>query len=65
MSKPIKRGQKTKFFRLCEGASMYGMSENSFAKLVKEAGARYEVHRMVLVNQEILDQYLESCRVVE
>lgn len=65
MSKPIKRGQRGKFFRLCEGPAMYGMSENTFAKLVKEAGARYEVNRMVLINQEILDQYLETFRIAE
>jgi len=65
MSKSIVRENKAKFFRLCEGPSMYGMSENTFAKLVRDAGARYEVNKMVLINREILDQYLETFRIAE
>ena len=32
-------------------------------KLAKEAGATYKIDKLVLVNTEILDKYLESFRV--
>ncbi len=65
MRKKVKQADEKKFFRLSEGPAMYGMCENTFAKLVKESGARYEVGtRMVLVNRQEFEEYLESFRVV-
>ena len=65
MSKKVKQVDEKKFFRLNEGPAMYGMCENTFAKLVKESGARYEIGtRMVLVNKKEFDEFLESFRVV-
>ena len=42
---------------------MYSMSKNTFMKLAHDAQAIYKVNRMVLVNTEILDEYLESFRL--
>ena len=61
---PIKKVNENKFVRLNEGAKMYGMCENSFSELVRNAKAGYKINRMVLVNLEILDEYLEGFRVV-
>lgn len=51
-----------KFVRYNEGAQLYSMGLHSFQELAKEAGAIYHVKRMVLVNTNIIDQYLESFR---
>lgn len=64
MSKEIKKVNERDFFRLKDGPDMYCMSENTFAKLAKDSGARYEVGRVVLINKAVFNQYLESFRVV-
>ncbi len=57
----MERKQK-KYVRYKEGAELYSMSLSTFMRLAKEAGAIYKVKKMVLVNCEILDQYLELFR---
>ena len=57
--KMIQYGRK-KFVRYDEGAKMYSMGLHSFQELAKEAGAVYHIKRIVLVNTEILDEYLEA-----
>ena len=54
-----------KFVRYSEGAELYGMCQKKFTRLAKDAKATYKVNRLVLVNTEVLDQYLESFRIVE
>ncbi|MCR4687851.1 MAG: hypothetical protein K5659_09800 [Lachnospiraceae bacterium] len=54
----VKSGQK-KFVRYSEGAILYSMGLHTFQELAKDAGAVYHVKRMVLVNTEKVDQYLE------
>ena len=49
-----------KFIRYSEGAQVYGMCEREFIKLAQEAKAVYKRNRMVLVNLEILDEYITS-----
>ena len=49
-----------KFVRYKEGAEWYSMGLHSFIDIAKEAGATYHVKSMVLVNTEILDEYLEN-----
>ena len=44
---------------------MYGMSEKKFSRMAKEAKATYKLNRMVLVNLDIFDKYLETFRIVE
>ena len=36
------------------------MSQKRFEKLAKEANAIYKLNRMVLVNMDIIDEYLET-----
>ena len=52
-------GGKKKWVRYDEGAVMYSMGIHSFEKLAKEAKAVYRVNRIVLVNTEKVDEYME------
>ena len=54
----VRSGQK-KFVRYTEGAALYSMGLHTFQELAKEAGAVYHIKRLVLVNTEKVDQYLE------
>lgn len=53
-----------KFVRYKEGAEMYSMCQSKFEQIAKEAKATYKVGKIVLVNTEILDKYLELYRLV-
>lgn len=53
----------TKFVRYRTGADMYDMSERQFKELAKDAGAIYKINRMVLVELERVDHYLECFRL--
>ena len=55
----LKYGKK-KFVRYEEGAKLYSMGLHSFQELAKEAGAVYHVKRIVLVNTEVIDAYMEN-----
>ena len=57
----IIRNQKIakKFVRYGEGAQLYSMSQSTFEKLAKEAKAIYKYNKLVLVNTEKIDEYLE------
>lgn len=61
IEKNIACGRK-KFVRYEEGAKLYSMGIHTFENLAKEAGAIYRVKRIVLVNTERLDEYLENFR---
>ena len=52
-----------KFVRYKEGTAMYGMGISKFQELAKEAHATYKIKQLVLVNIEILAEYLELFRV--
>lgn len=54
-----------KFVRYKDGSKLYSMSLSQFEKIAKEAKAVYKVNKMVLVNIEILDKYLELYRLEE
>ena len=54
----VRSGQK-KYVRYKEGAVLYSMGLHMFQEVAKEAGAVYHVKRLVLVNTEKVDQYLE------
>ena len=54
----VRSGQK-KYVRYKEGAVLYSMGLHTFQVVAKEAGAVYHVKRLVLVNTEKVDQYLE------
>ena len=51
-----------KFVRYREGAEKYSMGLNKFQELAKEAGATYKIDKIVLVNCEIFEKFLESFR---
>lgn len=51
---------KKKFVRYEEGAELYSMSIQTFKKLAKEAKAVYKIRRIVLVNLEKFEEYLEA-----
>ena len=55
------KGRK-KFVRYEEGAQLYSMGLHTFQELAKDAKAVYHVKRVVLVNTEIVDEYLENFR---
>ena len=56
---------RKKFVRYKDGAILYSMCQKQFESLAREAQAIYKVNKMVLVNTEILDKYLESFHVME
>lgn len=54
----VKNGRK-KWVRYDEGAELYSMGIHSFMNLAKKAHATYHINRIVLVNTDKLDEYLE------
>lgn len=56
------REKRKKYVRYEEGAQLYSMGLHTFQQLAKEAGAIYRIKRVVLVNLDILDEYMEAFR---
>ena len=54
---------KKRLVRYKEGAEMYSMGMNQFQTLAKDAGAVLKIDRMVLVDLDVFERYLESFRV--
>ena len=63
MQRATKKVDKKRLVRYKEGAEMYSMGMNKFQTLAKDAGAILKIDRMVLVDLDIFDQYLETFRV--
>ena len=63
MQRATKKVEKKRLVRYKEGAEMYSMEMNKFQTLAKDAGAILKIDRMVLVDLDIFDQYLETFRV--
>ena len=61
LEKLVKGGRK-KFVRYEEGAMLYSMGIHTFQQLAKDARAAYHVKRIVLVNLDLIDEYLEAFR---
>ena len=59
--KMLQYGRK-KFVRYDEGAKIYSMGLHSFQNLAKDAGAVYKIKGVVLVNTQVVDEYLETFR---
>lgn len=57
------RINRKKFVRYKEGAEIYSMCQSKFEQLAKDAKAIYKVDKLVLVNCEIFEEYLETFRV--
>ena len=54
---------KKRLVRYKEGSQMYSMGMNKFQALAKDAGATLKIDRLVLVDLDVFDEYLESFRV--
>ena len=61
LEKMLQYGRK-KFVRYDEGAKIYSMGLHSFQNLAKDAGAVYKIKGVVLVNTQVVDEYLETFR---
>lgn len=61
LRKLYKDGRK-KFVRVDEGAALYSMGVHAFRDLADEAKAVYHLKKTVLVNTDIIDEYLEVFR---
>ena len=48
-----------------DGAEIYSMCQSKFERMAREAKATYKLDKLVLVNTEIFEKYLETFRVVE
>ena len=51
-----------KFVRYEEGARKYSMGLSKFQSLAREAKATYKVDKLVLVNCDLFEKYLETFR---
>ena len=56
--------EEKKFVRYKEGAEKYSLGLTKFQQLAREAGATYKIDKVVLVNCEIFERYLETFREV-
>ena len=63
MDSRTKKTNNKRFVRYPEGAEMYSMSLSKFQQLAKDAKARYKMNRLVLVNLDILEEYLETFHI--
>lgn len=59
MQRTSKKLEKKRLVRYKEGAEIYSMGMNKFQALAKDAGAILKIDRMVLVDLDTFDQYLE------
>ncbi len=54
-----------KFVRYKEGAELYSIGLNKFMEMAREATATYKLDKVVLVNCELFEQYLEGFRIMD
>lgn len=54
---------KKRFVRYKEGAELYSMCQSKFEQMEKDAGAVYKLNKLVLVNCDIFEEYLETFRI--
>lgn len=52
-----------RFVRYKEGAELYSMSQSKFERIAKDAEATYKLDKVVLVNCDIFEEYLETFRI--
>lgn len=57
------RTNRKKFVRYKEGAELYSISQSKFERLARDAKATYKIDKVVLVNCELFEKYLESFRI--
>lgn len=54
-----------RFVRYAEGAELYSMSTSKFMQIAKDCHACYKLNQMVLVSLDVIDEYLETFRIVD
>ena len=59
------KNRMKKLVRYKEGAEMYSMCQSKFERMAKDAKATYKLDKLVLVNTELFEKYLETFRIVE
>lgn len=52
-----------RFVRYKEGAELYSMSQSKFERMAKDAEATYKLDKVVLVNCDLFEEYLETFRI--
>lgn len=57
------KSDRKRFVRYKEGAEMYSMCQSKFEQMAKDAKAIYKVDKLVLVNCDIFEKYLETFRL--
>lgn len=57
------KASRKKFVRYKEGAELYSICQSKFEQLAKDAKAVYKVNKVVLVNCELFEKYLETFRL--
>ena len=55
-------GKRRRFVRLAQGAELYSMGLSSFRNIAREANATYRIRKIVLVDLDQIDAYLETFR---
>ena len=55
--------KEKRFARYKDGAELYSMSIKTFTNLAKEAKAIYKINKLVLVNLDLFDSFLEDYRI--
>ncbi len=59
----LKHIDRKRFVRYKEGAEIYSMCQSKFEQMAKDAKAIYKVDKLVLVNCDIFEDYLETFRL--
>jgi len=49
-----------RYISMAEGRMLYSLGRHSFDKLVKDSGARRDMGVRILVNVQVLNQYIED-----
>ena len=52
-----------KFIRYDEGTEIYGIGLTKLKEIARKANATYKINRLVLINMDILDNYLNEYRM--
>ena len=60
-----KKVDRKRFVRYKEGVELYSMCQSKFEDMAKEAGAIYKMNKLVLVNCDVFEEYLETFRIKE
>ena len=60
-----KKVDRKRFVRYKEGAELYSMCQSKFDDMANESGAIYKLNKLVLVNCDVFEEYLETFRIKE